>query len=435
MDALLIEEYMQQGSVLVGQGMYEEAMAYYEKAEQENPMNVDIYIAKGIALANMNLLTDAKVEFEKALIIDKEMGLVHFHLGSVAIMEGDLSEGLSYYNKAIAFGYDDAQLYYSLGLLHEENGEYEIAIRQYSKAIKKNPYRPDMHMRKAQLLIKVSQLPEAVQALDEAILHNPDVFDGYHLKFSLLLEMQQYDIAETFLDNVIEQFPDDQRFKMDRVKLLMLLDRAEEAEKNLMAIESDPTTEDDVRRSVYMTLAQMHATDGNLEEAIAVLDKAVDISEKYEMYDEEVKFLLMNCYLGLEKFEEVLTVSRDLIEHAQYSEHQNSARYFEPMALKMLGKEEEAIPLYEQAINDLRSQSLDRPGEMDLYLLRIMCLRDIKAYEKAMELLDYVMTLLPDRMEPKVVKVSLLEAMGHTEEAKKLGEEVRAAMPEAFVGV
>ncbi len=429
------KEYMLQGNVLAEKGHYEEAIQYYEKAEEIDPMSSEMYVTKGIALASLDRLDDAKIQFEKALKINKELGVAWFHLGSLAIMTDDLEGGIVNYNKALGNGYDHAQLYYSLGLIYEERREFDLAIRNYSKGISRDALRPDIHIRKVNLHIKNGNVHEALQAVDEMILSNPDIYEGYHMKFLVLLDHDKYEEAEAVIIKAIALFPEDVRFKLDLVRCYLHQGKQDEGRIILESLETDEGIEDDIRRKVYMELAQMHATEGNLDKAITVLDKAVAISEKYEMYDEEVKFLLMNCYLGLEKFEEVLSVSRDLIEHAQYSEHQNSARYFEPMALKMLGNEEEAMPLYEQAINDLRSQSLERPGEMDLYLLRIMCLRDIKAYEKAMELLDYVMTLLPDRMEPKVVKVSLLEAMGHTDEAKKLGEEVRVAMPEAFVGV
>jgi tetratricopeptide (TPR) repeat protein len=430
MDNLQVQEYLTQGAVLAGQGKHEEALAYYDRAEYENSMEIEVYLAKGIANANLDRLDEAKAQFEKALKINRASGLAYFHLGSIALLQGNVALGFENYNKAIANNYDDAQLYYSIGLLHEENGEIDMAIRNYSKAIMRDALRPDIRIRKARLLLQGDHLPEALQTLDETILTNPDVFEGYHLKFTVLIQLKQFAKAEELLDNAIHLFPKDPGFAIDRVSLLIEQNKIDDALTALTVLENTEETDDAIRRRIYMERAQIYATKEDIKSAISALEQAKALSDKTEEFDSEVVFLLSNCHLSTEEYDKVLEYALQLREKADDGYTKETARYFEPLALKMLGRMDEALPLYKEAINEFRNQSLASPGNLDVYLLRVMCLRDIEQYDKALELIDYVIMLQSERAEPRLLRVSILEALGRNDEAVEETKTVNAMLPE-----
>jgi tetratricopeptide (TPR) repeat protein len=432
MDTIAVQEYLTQGAVLAGQGKHEEALAYYDKAERENPMDTDVYLSKGIACANLDRLDEAKAQFEKVLKINRTSGLAYFHLGSIALLQDDIALGFENYNKAIANGYDDAQLYYSIGLLHEENGDVDMALRNYSKAILRDALRPDIRIRKARLLLQGNHLPEALQALDETILTNPDVFEGYHLKFVVLLQEKQYDQAEALLTGALALFPKDPEFALDRVSLLLAQKKRDDALAALTALENAEETGDATRRRVYMERAQIYAAADDITSTIAALQKAKSFSDKADAFDAEVVFLLANCYLSAEEYDKVLDCARQLLAKADDGYSKETARYFEPLALKMLGRMDEAAPLYQDAINEFRNQALAVPGNLDAYLLRVMCLRDVEQYDKALELIDYVIALQPDRAEPRLLRVTVLEALGRGGEAAEESKAVNAMLPEGL---
>ena len=435
MDKIAAQEYLKQGTVYSGQGKYEEALSYYDKAEHENPMDLEVYLSKGIAYANLEQYDNAKEQFNKALKINRNSGITYYHLGSIAILENNIAEGLENYNKAIANGFDDAQLYYSLGLLHEENGETDLAIRNYSKAIQRDPMRPDIRIRKAQLLIQGGHYPEAIQALDETILTNPDVFEGYHIKFNVYLQLKQYDKAEEVINDGLTLFPKDPAFILDKVSLEIEKKHTEEAMKILSDLEKADETDDVVLRKIYMERAQIFADEENLGSAIASLKKAGELTEKEGKFDSEVVFLLANCYLGNEEYDKVLECAEKLLQNSSDGYIKETARYFKPLALKMLGRTEEAIPLYKEAIEEYRRQTLDDPGNLDAYTLRVMCLKDTEQYDKALELSEYIIGLRPDRAEPRIVKISILEAMGRTEEAENEAKIVGGILSDDSRGV
>ena len=430
MDKLQAQEYLMQGSALSGQGKYEDALSYYERAEKEDPMNIEVYLSQGIAYANLDRLDEAKVQFEKALKVNRNSGIAYFHLGSIQLLQGETAAGVENYNRAIAKGYDDAQLYYSLGLMYEEQNDLDMAIRNYSKAIQRDALRPDIRIHKARLLIQGNHIPEALQVLDETILTNPDVFEGYHIKAMLLMQMNKNEEAEELLNTALELFPQDYGFALDKVSLRIVQNRMDEALEILSELETVEDADDGLRRRVYMERAQINANMEDVNGAIAALEQAKALSEKAGVFDTEVVFLLASCHLSQERYEELLEDARQILARGDDGYNKETARYFEPLALKMLGRDEEAMPIYKEAIEEFRRQSLDAPGNLDAYLLRAMCLRDIEQYEKALELINYVVALQPDRAEPLLMKVSILEALGRTEEAEKESQILNEMLPE-----
>ncbi len=432
MDNLLVKEYLKQGLVYSSQGKYEEAIGYYEKAEKENPMEIEVYLSKGVAYANLGKLDEAQAQFEKALKINRNSGIVYYHLGSIALMKNEVEIGIENYNKAIAHGFEDAQLYYSLGLLHEESGESDLAIRNYSKAIMKNPMRSDIRIRKAQILLQTNHLPEALQTLDELILSNPDVFEGYHIKFMILVQLKQYDKASEVINNALSLFPKDPGFALDKVTLAIEQGNIDSAKQQLNELEKSDEADDAVRRRIFMEKAQIFARENNLNEAISSLSKAKELSEKAGRFDSEVVFLLANCYMGHEDYEKLLQCSNELIEKSEDDYSKNAALYFKPYAIKRMGNNDEAYALYKEAIEEFRRQALEMPGNLDAYMLRIMCLKDIEEYDKALELIEYVIGLSPERPEPRIVKISILESQGQKDKAKEEEKILNALLPESL---
>lgn len=426
MDNFDIKEYLSQGDILSSQEKYEEAIAFYDKAGALDKLNTDVYISKGIAYANLERFDEAKLEFEKALKINKTLGAAYFHLGSIAILEGNTALGMEDYNKAVSNGFDDAQVYYCIGLLYEEDGNPDLAIRNYSKAITKDAMRPDIRIRKAQLLLDGGRLPEALQALDEMILTNPDVFEGYHMKFTALIEQKQFDKAEMTLNSALELFPKDPAFILDKATLLIEQKKYNDAKAVLNALESEEESNDEVIHRINVVRAQIFSLEGDLPSAISSLEKAKVISEKHEEFDADVNFLLSTCFLSSGDFENVLSYSQAILQNVESGYIKETARYYEPFALMKLGRNDEAAAKYKDAIWEYRNQSLSSPENLEAYLFRSMCLRDIKQYDKAMELIDYVITLKPELSEPRMIKVTILEEMGKTEEAKEEKELVNS---------
>lgn len=420
MENINVQEYLMQANALMGQENYEGALQFLEKAEKEDKFNLDIYVTKGVAYANIENYVNAKKEFEKALKVNKKEGVVYFHLGNIELLSGNKAEGIGYYNNAIAYGYDEAQLYFSLGLMYEEDGNDDLAIRNYSKATLRDPIRADIRIRKIRLYIKNKHMQEALQALDELMLANPDVFEGYHLKFLVLVDMGKLAEAEKVLTGAMNLFPKDVGFALDKASLLITQKEYQAALSYLEEIERTMETEPDDRRSIAMERARIYALLEDMKKTIESLETARTISLLKEppFLDLEALYLLMNCYLNEEDNHKVIECARELKKAEGEEYYSIAAYYYEPLALKNIGKSEEAKKLFKEAVSYYRNISLQHPGNMDSYAFRIMSLREISEYDKALELAEYLVMMKGDLAESHTLKATVLEDLGRTDEAK-----------------
>ena len=414
------QEYMIQAKALIGSEKYEGAISYLEKAESINKMDMDIYLYKGISYANLEKYTEAKVEFEKALKINKKEGVVYFHLGNIEMLIGEKAKGIELYNNAIAYGFDDSQVYFSLGLMHEEENNDELALRNYSKAIMKDPNRADIRIRKIRLFIKNQQYQEALQSLDELLLSNPDVFEGYHLKFLVLVQLEKLDEAEEVIDNAISLFPKDIGFAIDKASLLITKNKYNKAIEYLNNISNEMEVGLEEQHSIEMEKSRAYALMEDMDKTIECLEKAKNISLSYDIpqLDLPALYLLMNCYLNNQNFEKVLECARELKLAKDEEYYSLSAYYYEPLALRLLGKCDESKKLFEEAISYFRSQSLKHPNNMDIYVFRIMALKELGRNEKALELADYLVMVYDSVAESHALRATVLQELGRTEEAK-----------------
>jgi len=377
------------------------------------------YLEQGVALAGQCKYEEAKAQFEKALKINADSGLAYFHLGCVDILQGNTAEGLENYDKALANGYDDAQIYYNIALLDESGGDSVSALRNYTKAIARDPSRPDLRIRKAHLLLEESQFPEALQLLDETIISDPDVFDGYHLKFTALLRLRQFTEAGELLDKAIGMFPGDPGFVFDRVSLFMKQRKTRDALAALADLENTEGIDDTVRRRICMERAQVYTAGNDVKAAVRALEAALPLSDNADGFDEEIVFLLTNTCLIANEYDKALAYARRMREKAVEPYSKKAARYYEPFALKMLGRTKESLQFYEEAIDEFRNMLLVTPRSLDTNLFCAMCLRDIEQFDQALEIVDRIIEVQPETSEAHLLRSTIIEARKESEEAAK----------------
>lgn len=416
-----VQELLTQGRVLIGQGKYEQAIRYLEKAEDMDNMEKEIYLQKGLAYANLAKYEEAGKEYRKVLKIDKKEGVAYFHLGNLELLAGNKAQGVEYYNNAIANGFDDAQVYYSLGLQYEEDGEDELASRNYSKALMRNPQRADVRIRKIRLYSRNKMQEEALKEASELILSNPDIFEGYHLKFLILTEMKKFAEAEQVLSEAMAMFPKDVNFVIDRASLLITQGKQEEGLALLEDAEKFEGITGLEKRKIAMEHARVFAMREDMEMTIASLEQAKTAVESVEEgnLDIEASYLLMNCHYNNNNFDKVLAYAEELKTVDDDNYFALSAYYYEAVANKRLGKTEEAEKAFREAIEIYRAKTLENPGNMDAYFFRVMCLNELEEYDKALGLIAFLEDVKGDMAAVHELKANTLARMGRAEEAEK----------------
>ena len=412
-------EYLNQARFFVGAEQYEDALESINKAIGSDKFNKELYVQKSIILANMDKYDEAIIELNNALKIDKAFSEAYFHLGNLYLMSDEKALGIENYNKAIANGYDNSQIFYNLGLMYEEDGDDELAIRNYSKAIIKDPLRADARVRKAKVYITNGKQQEALETLNELILADPDLFDGYHLKALLLADMGKLDEALGVLDEAGKLFPKDPSFPLDKVNILIIREEIEKARVLIKSIESDYEMQADHKRQLELEKARLYALEANMDKIIESLLKAKEYSAEIDPddIDAEATFLLSNCYLEKKDYASVIKYSKELLDADDLS-FSIPAYYTLPYAYAQSGEKEKADAQYKESISKLRAITLNNPEILDGYLFRVLCLKEIGQYDKALEISEYLLKIDSDSASFHSLKAEVLYAMGDEEGAK-----------------
>lgn len=410
-------ELNQQGSMLLAKEKYEEALKYFEKAREIDPMEVETYFNLGNLYANMEQYEKAEEQFKKIILIDKKNGLVYFNLGNISFLRDNIEKGVEYYNKAVANGYEEANLYYNLGMVYEETDNFLFAVRNYSKAIAKEPLNPEYRLKQIALYIRNDKLDEALEALEELNQYCPDIFEGYHFRFEIYCAQGKFEEAEKVINRAIELFPKDVSLFYNKIRLINIqgdyenaLTMIEEAEK-MEGFEVEA-------RNLDFERAKIYAQKEDVESTINYLEKCINYEEGE--IDYEVRYFIMNAYLAANNYEKVLENAEVLAkEEDGESSYIMSAIYYRALSLKMLGREEEAKKHYKEACKLFRAITISNPNNLDAYMFRILCHKDLKEYDKALELLDYVLLLKEDSGEVYAIKASIYKEMGDEKKAEE----------------
>lgn len=417
MELEMMQEYINQGNVLLSAGNPEQALVYFEKAEKVMPNKTEVYLNKGIAYAHMDKLDDAEKTFKKALLVDKKCGEAYFHMGCMSGLKGDLTQGIQHLDTAIVNGYQNSQVFFTLGMMYEEMDNPNMALRNYNKALLLEPVNVEVHIQKANLLIHNQRREEAVEALNSMIQNCPEYFEGYHLKCSVLSEIGKYDEAVKVLEHGLEMFPEEVGFEIDKARILVLQEKLDEAKLILQELETKNNEE--WKREILLELARINGIQENAEQTKYYLEKAYKECKVDGKVDDEVCYLLMSVYIAEKEYKKVIPMAKDLIGSSSNETYVNIAYFYNAESLRMLGEEVAANEAYEATIKKCRATVLANPAAVDSYMIRALSLHRTGKHEQALEMIDYVIAISPKSAELHTAKATILKDLGRMEEMQK----------------
>ena len=365
------EEYNQQGRVLYSMDKYEDAISFYLKAEKEDPMLIQTYFNLTESYVMLDRFDEAKKALKRAQLINKNNGEIFFHLGNIALLEENVDEGKQHYAKAVSLGYTNPYIYMNLGSAYEDLGDLESALSSYNKAIQLDKHFASAWLKKLELYLAQEQYSEALSVSDSMIELLPDKFEGYHYKFAILMELGSKADAKAVLDESFYEAPESADYARLKVQLLLKQEK---------------------------------------------LTEASELAEKTlaNTFDEELNFLLTNIYFSLEKYSNAVTSTERTIGEKSHSSYYFTALYFNALAHKRMG--EDATPLFSSAIKEFRIACSKNPGMVDLYIYRALCYREIKDYERAYEMVDYILAISDDAPEALLIRSEIDKDLGKMDE-------------------
>ena len=126
------------GSILCGQGNYDEAMKKFEQGIQLNSTSSKGYGYKGWCLLEQGAYDEAITELKKAQYQSRiyQPGYrnpnFHYILGTAYCGKGDYRQGIEQLDIAIKLNYSNPDFYNSLGDCYMNKGDNESANKQYN---------------------------------------------------------------------------------------------------------------------------------------------------------------------------------------------------------------------------------------------------------------------------------------------------------------
>lgn len=412
------DEYNQQGKVLYSLDKFEEAIYFYLKAENEDPMNLQTYFNLTEAYVMLDRFSDAKKALKRAQLLQKDNGEIYFHLGNIALLENNVNEAKQHYAKAVSLGFCNPYIYMNLGSAYEDVGDVDSALSSYNKAIQMDKFFATAWLKKLELYLSLERYSEALSVSDSIIELLPDKFEGYHYKFAILMEMGSKAEAKAVLDKALLLFPDDPGFNLDMVHYLEDARRFEEAEALLDKHFCEAPDSSEYAKLKFQLLVRQNK-----------LTDAVELAEKTlaDVYDEKLNFWLTNIYMAHEEYGKAINATRRTLDAKEYSLYYYTALYFNAFAHKKNG--DDATSLFNSAIKELRQACSQNPGVVDLYIYRALCYREVKNYERAYEMIDYILALDVTSAEALLIRSELNKDMGKMKDYEKDRKEALARNP------
>lgn len=417
----------QQGALLIKAGNINAAKEKLDKAIDIDPMLMNSYKNYGDLYMATKEYKEAKSLYKKALLIEK-IGELYFLYGNACFMNDDVHEGLENYNLAISAGYDNDEMLFFMGMAYEHLNDDHMALRYFQKACIKNPSRPDYLIKKITTLVRLDMIESAEESVEELLKNSPELYEGYHIKNKLLIHKGDFKGALEFAKAASDRFPEDSDLMYDYVKCVAITGQLDLA-INLIENAKKMKYFENAKRDFTILEAQVAAEQNNMEKAIECCNDCLEL-EKNEYFDGEARFMLMNFYLVKKDYNNAIGVSTELILKDNEDPYYYAALYYKPFCLRQLDRIEEARPLYKEANSIYRLATLKNPEAIDIYLYRVMCLKDSEEYDKALELLEFILGISENIAEVYTLRADIYKSLGKITQAKEEMEKAYKLKPD-----
>lgn len=409
------KDYQRQGILLMQESDFADAIKYF-KAAVAIEENIELLIDLGNAYASNADYNSAIDIFSKALLYEPNNGEILFDIGSVYLLQERLKKCIEYYNRAEEAGFDNVRLYMNLAAIYNALGDQQMELRNYTKAINKNPLIGDLYVKKAMLLLDMSRFEAALDVLDDMRKLFPDAFEGYDLAARIYLAQGSIGKAFAILDEGIKKFPNDVNLKLSKIGILTQEKEADQAETMLEELKKNSYADVYMREILMQEVAV--ASIRNQPEQMKKLLLSI-IEKETDVCDEQARFMLMMTCNLLEDYELAYEQAECLEQQESNSTFAISGVYYKGEFLMKLGKTSDANIQFKKAIKKLRKISMSNRTYYEVYIYRALAHKQIKEYDKAIEMAEFIIDLQPEREDGHMILADIYKDMGEEEKSEQ----------------
>ena len=256
-------------------GQLGEAVAYYRKSFEINPINTEPLVNLGILLAKSGRISEAIDCFQKALAININDGNAYNGLGNVFYQTGKMDVAIINFKKAIEIDPNYSEAHYNLGNVLSQMGKTDDALTHYEKALLIDPNYCKVHNNIGNLLFQIGKITEAIAHYMKAVECDPNFSEAqYNLGYAMMQDGHSDEAIARF-KKALEINPNYVDANNNLGNALFQSGNVDEAIFHFQkALEIDSNN-----IITLHNLAFAFAQKGQLAEAIKVLQKALEVAK------------------------------------------------------------------------------------------------------------------------------------------------------------
>jgi protein O-mannosyl-transferase len=167
------------GTLLLGRGQMNDAIAHFERALAIQPKAADVHGNLGSALLTQGRVAEAEAHFRQALAIQPDSAQAHNNLGNVLLQQGRVAEAIRHLETAVKHQPGLGAAQYNLGTALLQAGRGEEAEAHLRKAVELEPGLAGAHYNLGSVLLQRGQVEAAAVQFREALKIQPG-FAGAH---------------------------------------------------------------------------------------------------------------------------------------------------------------------------------------------------------------------------------------------------------------
>lgn len=162
-----------QGVSLLKDGRYEEAIANFRKALEEDLSHAGAHGNMGLAYERLGDLPRAKQAYLRAIELQSDFEQAHFNLARLALSEGNVDQAISSLRWTIEISPDHADALNLLGMELGKAGKFGEAQAHLEKAVQVEPDFSEAHNNLGTVYAAQGDLGKAVEQFREAVRSDP----------------------------------------------------------------------------------------------------------------------------------------------------------------------------------------------------------------------------------------------------------------------
>lgn len=406
-------DLINQGCALMAQERYEAALEKFQQAQIDSPKYIECYINLGNVYSCLEKYDDALENFKKALMLDEKSTSALFDIGNIMYLKGDIVEAVKYYNKADDSGSLTADMCDVIAGLFIAEQDYVQALRYINRAIKLAPMQGEYYLEKAKIFIDQQKATEALETLHELNKLLPDAYEAYDMLSEIYTILKDFDNAIAIVEKGLSRFPEDVNLAYLKLKVLSSFEKDDQAKAYIAELKGTGAY---FKRETDFALleADVFLRAADVGSAIKCLENAA----KSDYSQQRLSFVLSTLYFKTENFDKVIYITEKMLEAESNLFYAASAKFYHAQAKHYRGDEDSDNELKE-ITKEYRRITILNPSFYEGYVYRLLCHKELKEYDEALNLAEYMKNLFPERPDGYVFKYTIYKDMNEMDKAEQ----------------